>query len=267
MVTGPEINVETPLPGVVVIRMHAIARRNALTGPFARHLAGAVREVSADPRVGALVLTGGTTAFCGGAHRDVLAAASRQEPEALADLKDIYDTFDAVRHSPCITIASVCGPAVGAGLNLALACDVRVVARDAHLQSMFIHNQMHPGGGHLRMLLDVAGPEMAVLMAALDVPVSGADAVSTGLAHVAVDADMTESHALSIARRAGQAPALVRQVKDSIQVSAALDVASAARREGELQMQSLRARSRPAGKESETVRQEPGATRTLPTQF
>lgn len=239
--TMSEVVVEHPQPGVAVVRMQAPERKNAYTGPFARELKNALDSVASDSSIAAMILTGGQ-AFCAGAHRDLLAGAGAGDAACLADLEDVYATFDALRDVGAVTVAAVCGPAVGAGLNLALACDVRVVATDAYLRSMFLANSIHPGGGHLRMLLDCAGPQATTVMAILDEPVDGAEALRLGLAHASVPAAEAESTALTMVRRAADQPELARLMKRSMAETAAIAPRSAAVIEGRLQARTLRAK-------------------------
>src|SRR4029077_10230195 len=73
----------------------------------------------------------------------------------------VYDAFLRVLRSSLPTIAAVDGPAVGAGFNLALACDLRVVGPRARFDSRFLRIGLHPGGGHLWMLERAVGPQAA----------------------------------------------------------------------------------------------------------
>ena len=76
----------------------------------------------------------------------------------------------------CPTIAAVNGAAVGAGLNLALACDVRLAGTSARFDTRFVKIGLHPGGGHVWMLERAVGPQAAAAMILFGVPVDGARA-------------------------------------------------------------------------------------------
>ena len=92
-------------------------------------------------------------------------AARRAETTAnAARSRSIYDGFLRVLRSPLPTIAAVNGPAVGAGLNLALACDVRLAAESARFDTRFLRIGLHPGGGHVWMLERAVGPQAAAAM-------------------------------------------------------------------------------------------------------
>jgi enoyl-CoA hydratase len=223
----------------VVIRMDAPERRNALTGAMARELTAAVEGIG-ETSYCALVLVGTTEAFCAGADVELLKRVAGGAPDALEDLRAIYRTFEVLDACPLATVAAICGPAVGAGLNLALACDVRVVGDNAYLRSMFVANNIHPAGNHLRRLLKVGGEQLAVYLAMLDQPIRGASAVATGLAVAALPAQDVESHALRIASGAAANSKLSRQIKSSVRAAAAMADGAASVFEAELQLASLR---------------------------
>src|ERR671920_1584162 len=98
---------------------------------------------------------GAPPAFCAGADLGNLA-------EATGDgLGRIYEGFLRIARSPLPTLAAVNGAAVGAGMNLALVCDVRLAARRAPFDTRFIDLGLHPGGGHTWMLRNAVGPQVA----------------------------------------------------------------------------------------------------------
>lgn len=233
-----DVQVTRPAAGVAVVRLDAPERKNALVGDMARALTAALEEVDSDERVGAVVLTGAGGAFCAGAHRDLLAAA--RGPEGEDDLDAVYAAIAAVRELRAPSLAAVAGPAVGAGLNLALACGVRLLASDAYLRSMFVANSIHPAGGHLAMLSEIGGRSLAVRMAVLDQPLDAAAAVAAGLGLGPYDPDEVEAEAVAMAATAAGVPALARSINRSVDATAGLNRAEAARAEADLQLQTLR---------------------------
>jgi len=129
--------------------------RNAVTSQISAELRAAVERLEADSGVHAIVVTGAGTAFCAGADLSALGAAAED------GLHRLYDGFLAVADCVLPTIAAVNGPAVGAGLNLALACDVRIAGPRALFEPRFQRLGIHPGGGMTWMLQRIAGPEVA----------------------------------------------------------------------------------------------------------
>ena len=151
-------------------------------------LIDAARAAESDPSVGALVVTGGAH-FCAGAVRSVLADTGRDPVEdgAYRNLETVYRAFTTIGEVAVPTIAAVRGAAVGAGLNLALATDLRIVSRTARLLPGFAQIGIHPGGGHFTLLNRVAGREAAAALGLFGEEVDGERAVALGLAWAAYD--------------------------------------------------------------------------------
>lgn len=144
---------------VALITVNDPDRRNAVTDAMAAQLRAAVQRAESDPDVHAVVVTGAGRAFCAGADLSALAQAGEQATEA--GLLRIYDGFLAVADCILPTIAAVNGPAVGAGLNLALAADVRIAGPAAVFDARFQQLGLHPGGGATWMLHRAVGPQVA----------------------------------------------------------------------------------------------------------
>lgn len=124
----------------------------------------------------------------------------------------VYEGFARVGRLAAPTVAAVRGAAVGAGLNLMLACDLRVVGDDARLVAGFTRVGIHPGGGFFTLLARVAGWEAAAAMGLFGEALDGRGAVDHGLAWAAVpDADV-ETRALELAGAASTDPELARRV-------------------------------------------------------
>jgi enoyl-CoA hydratase len=130
--------------------------RNTLTAPMVAEIISAMDVIEADQSVGALVVTGTPPAFCAGANLGNLSEATGDS------LGNIYEGFLRIARSPLPTLAAVNGAAVGAGMNLALGCDVRLVAESAKLDTRFLQLGIHPGGGHTWMLQRLVGPQAAM---------------------------------------------------------------------------------------------------------
>ena len=126
---------------VALITVNDPERRNAVTGEMSKQLRAAVERAEADPGVHAVVVTGAGKAFCAGADLSALGSAAEE------GLLRLYDGFMAVGKCALPTIAAVNGPAVGAGLNLALAADVRIAGPNALFDTRFQKLGIHPGGG------------------------------------------------------------------------------------------------------------------------
>ena len=140
---------------VALITVNDPDRRNAVTTEISAALRAAVDAAEANVDVHAVIVTGAGKAFCAGADLTALGAA------AADGLRVIYDGFLAVAECTLPTIAAVNGPAVGAGLNLALAADVRIAGPAALFDPRFQKLGIHPGGGATWMLQRAVGPQVA----------------------------------------------------------------------------------------------------------
>jgi enoyl-CoA hydratase len=197
---------------VAVVTLNAPDRRNALTPGMAGELIATFDEVDARPEIGALVVRGVGKSFCAGGDVATLAAAGRDPaaPGAYDGMTWIYDSFHRLGQVRVPTVAAVRGSAVGAGMNMLLAADLRIVARDARLLCGFLKRGMHPGGGHFVILSRLVGREAASAMALFGEEIDGPRAVSLGLAWETVDEAAVEERALALAARVAADPELAR---------------------------------------------------------
>jgi enoyl-CoA hydratase len=213
-----EVAVERRDDGVALLTLEAPERRNALTVEMAGELTAACEELDADASVGAVVLRGAVGFFCAGGDRGTLAAAGRDpaDPDVYAGIGAVYRSFARVGELEPPTVAAVRGGAVGAGLNLMLAADLRIVARDARIISGFLPIGLHPGGGHGALLGRTGVREAAAAMALFGERIEGERAAELGLAWAAVDDADVEETALRLAARAGADPELARRTAASL---------------------------------------------------
>ena len=237
---------------VTVLTLSDPGRRNALSLELSGQLAQAIAECDRDESVHAVVITGAPPAFCAGADRGALAAAGRSGSEA--DLRGIYAGFLAVANAALPTVAAVNGPAVGAGLNLALACDLRLVGPGAVFDARFLQLGIHPGGGMTWLAQRAVGWQTAAALALFGEPLDAADAVRTGLAHRLIDTDgdarspaaheAVVAAAVDLARRTADAPrGLVIATKAALRATATMpNHADAVAYETAPQLTSLRSR-------------------------
>lgn len=235
---------------VAVITLEAPQRRNALSVQMAGELTEAALRAEADPAVGAVVVTGGPH-FCAGAVRDVLAntGVDPTEDGNYRNLGAVYEAFTRLGGIGVPTIAAVRGAAVGAGLNLALATDLRIVSRTARLLPGFAQIGIHPGGGHFTLLGRTAGREAAAAMGLFGEEVDGERAVALGLAWAAYDDEEVEPQAIAMATRVAKDPALARRLVTSFRLQTApggMAWAAAVEVERAPQMWSLRRKHGPA---------------------
>jgi len=198
--------------GVAVLTLNNPAERNTMTLEMVADITAAMDEIESDLNIGALVVTGAAPAFCAGANLGNLAEADGQS------LTKIYEGFLRVARTPLPTIAAVNGAAVGAGMNLALCCDVRIAAERARFDTRFLQIGLHPGGGHTWMFRNIAGPQATMAAVVFGEVLDGAEAARIGLVYKCVPDDELIAVAHSMARRAASAPReLVVLTKRTIQ--------------------------------------------------
>ena len=198
--------------GVATVTLNDPKRRNAMTLPMCAEIDEAMSNVEADPAINAVVVTGAAPAFCAGA--DLSHLGDSAEDGLLA----IYDGFLRIGRSPLPTIAAVNGAAVGAGMNLALICDVRLAARSARFDVRFLDLGLHPGGGHTWMYQNICGPQTATAAILFSQVMDGAEAARVGLAFQVYDDDELLDQARAMAAGAASAPRdLVMKTKRTMQ--------------------------------------------------
>jgi enoyl-CoA hydratase len=217
------MSVSLDLDGTVaIITLDDAPTRNALTGESAGVFLDAIASVQNNPDVAALVLRGANKAFCSGAARPLLAAARENptDPEVLQALNRVYQCFVAAGTVDVPVIACLRGHAVGAGVNLALAADVRIVSTETKLLSGFLKIGLHPGGGHFMLLDKIAGPQTSVAMTLLGEEIVGQQLVELGLAWEALPEDQVDERGMELARRCTD-PALVRAATQTFRAQTA----------------------------------------------
>ena len=198
--------------GVATLTLNNPAERNTLTAPMVAEIVAAMDEIESNTAVGALVVTGAAPAFCAGANLGNLAESTKES------LGGIYEGFLRIARSPLPTLAAVNGAAVGAGMNLALGCDVRLAARRAKFDTRFLQIGIHPGGGHTWMLRRIVGPQATFAGVVFGEVMDGTEAERVGLVHRCYDDDQLLAAAHEMAARAATAPReLVIEVKKTIQ--------------------------------------------------
>jgi len=153
-----QLRLERPAPGVARLVLDNPGQRNAMSAEMTRSWGDAIEVLAADRDVRVVVVTGEGSAFCSGGDPGWIAG----EPEASVDelrtrMIAFYRAWLAIRSLEVPTIAALNGPAVGAGLCLALACDLRYAAEGASLSAPFVRLGMHPGMASTYLLPEVVG--------------------------------------------------------------------------------------------------------------
>lgn len=187
-------------------------KRNAMSDAMTDSWVRAMTALRGDPLLAAVVVTGAGSAFCAGGDLSWLAS----EPDAeVVDLRTrmltFYRKWLSIKGLEVPTIAAVNGAAVGAGLAVALACDVRYIAEEARVGVPFTALGLHPGMATTWSLPEVGGLAVARDLLLTGRFVNGTEALAMGLASLAVPAGEVVGKALEAADRvAAAAPIATR---------------------------------------------------------
>lgn len=177
---------------------------NAMTDAMKRELLDAFKRADKDPAVRAVVLTGSGRGFCSGQD---LADASKSQASLGDNLRTLYNPLILqMRGMNKPIIGAVNGVAAGAGMSLALACDLRLCADNASFIEVFVRIGLVPDAGSTWLLPRLVGLAKAFELAALGDKVDAAEALRLGLVNRVFPADQLEAEALALASRLAQAP-------------------------------------------------------------
>lgn len=210
---------ESRQDGVRILSLNDPDRRNAIGPDLQSELADRISEVKTDPEARALVLAGEGTAFCAGADLPaVFTQSERSVNEIRQDLREYYQCFLPILDLQIPTIAAVQGPAIGAGLNLALCCDLRIAGPNALFGATFSRIGLHPGGGCTYFLTRCMGAQRALRVLLQGDTLDACTAVANGLADEQVEGPLEEALAMA-SRFAELDPQLCRDIKRTVRIS------------------------------------------------
>lgn len=209
------LRLERPSEGVAVLVLDNPGMRNAMSEEMTSSWVAAVEALADDPTVRVVVVTGEGSAFSSGGDTAWIAS----EPEAGVDrlrsrMLPFYRAWLTIRRLEVPTIAAINGPAIGAGLCLALACDIRYAAEGARMGVPFVRLGLHPGMAGTHLL-----PEAVGVAAARDLLLTGRlvrdeEAVRLGLVSRVLPAETFLEEVLETARGiAATAPIASRLTK------------------------------------------------------
>ena len=226
---------------VAIITLNRPDVRNALSDNLTPALRRMIKACGDNPDVGALLITGAGKAFCAGgnvkamgAHRDQKKAEMSFHAK-VADLQErqrlLTGALVAVRKP---TIAALPGAAVGAGLALALACDIRIAAQSAFVSTGYARIALSGDYGIAWLLTRLVGTARARELMFTSERVDAARCEAIGLVNRVVADDELQGEAFELARSLAEGPALaLRSMKDNLDEALSLDFATARDHEAE----------------------------------
>ncbi|AXC48580.1 enoyl-CoA hydratase [Paracoccus suum] len=184
------------------------ARRNALSQGFYDGLTEALRTAASSPRIGAVVITGAEGFFCAGGDLGFLVQAQDMVlAERRARIDALHHVIRAIHACPRPVIAAVEGGAAGAGLSLALACDLVVAARDARFTAAYVNAGLVPDGGLTAALSAALPPQLVAEICLMGRPVSAERLFAAGAINLLTEPGSALAEAELMASQLATGPA------------------------------------------------------------
>ncbi len=232
------VTVERKDGGVALITLNHPKTLNALTVEMGESFKALVGELREDASLRTVVLTGAGRGFSAGGSFQFLNDRAADSPTRNhLIMRMFYARFLSVRSLPVPVIAAINGPCIGAGLGLAMACDVRIAAADVPLGVPFSGLGIHPGMGVTHYLPALIGPQAAARLMLSGEPITGAEALRQGLvAEVAATPAEVLPAAMKLANRiAAQSPVAVRSTVFTLRARVDRGLEEALQREADAQ--------------------------------
>ncbi|KAB0264969.1 enoyl-CoA hydratase-related protein [Microvirga brassicacearum] len=225
---------------VATIALARSDKLNALNGVMHQELRDALARFAADEAIRVVVLTGEGRGFSSG--QDLTEELPRDADNRI-DLgpplaRDYNPLILQLVGYPKVTIAALNGPAVGASMNIALACDVVVAARSAYLQEAFARIGLIPDAGGTWILPRLVGPKQALALMLSAEPIPAEEAKAMGIVYRVFEDATFRDEVGAFATRLAQGPALAyRLTKQALAKSLGNDLETQLALEAELQQQ------------------------------
>jgi enoyl-CoA hydratase/carnithine racemase len=213
--------------GIVTLAFNRPETRNSMTPAMGEEVVRAVEEIRADASARVFILTGSGKAFSSGGDLGMLArdagvgdpgaAGAGEAPSMAGSPRDFYARYLAIRHLSIPTIAAINGHAIGAGLCIALACDLRIAVADAKMGMTFTKLGIHPGMGATYFLPRLVGTSRACELFFTGRVFDAAEAERLGIVTRSVPREGFDAAVQTLAREiASSGPIAVRMVKKAI---------------------------------------------------
>jgi len=200
--------IETVEHGVATLTFNRPERMNALSTPIMEGLLQGLPRLAGDPAVRVIVLTGAGRAFCAGGDVKSMAEGGerRSAAEATAHLRSRMEVSRILHELPKPTIAMINGPAAGAGLAFALACDLRIAGASAKLVTAFVKVGLSGDFGGNFFLTRLVGTAKARELYFTGRPIDAQEALSLGLVNRVVADDQLGDTTMELAKSLAQEP-------------------------------------------------------------
>jgi enoyl-CoA hydratase/carnithine racemase len=225
--------------GITTITLCRPEKLNSLAGHMRRDLAEALEAAGSDRGTHVVVITGAGRAFCAGG--DVRAMAELMEQGNADEFSRLLGSarrvISAIRQMTKPVIASINGPASGAGFNLALACDLRIASTNATFSQSFVKVGLHPDWGGTYFLPRLVTPNKACELFFLGETIDAAEAQRLGIINFVVEPSELEAETRKLAERLREAPAIsIAAAKQAVYMSQSAELEEMLRFETEAQL-------------------------------
>src|SRR6266446_5048873 len=227
--SGP-IVLEGKHEGIATLVMNRPDRLNALNGELSMAINDALGRLAQDQSVNVVVITGAGRAFCAGGDLAAIGKGrqSRQTQGLEPVLRGGMQMVLKMRTMPQPVIAAVNGPAAGAGMNVALAADIRIAAEEATFGQNFAKVGLYPDYGGTYFLPQLVGPSKAAELAYTGDMIDAKTALALGLVNQVVPAAQLEAAVKTLAQKIAQGPSLaIQAVKKALFASGEKELAQA----------------------------------------
>ena len=225
--------------GILTVTLNRPDRLNAFIGHMRRDLAEALEHAGSNRSVRVVIITGAGRAFCAGGDIAFMAELmQRRDAEEFSRILGAgRRVVLAIRQMTKPVIASVNGPASGAGCNLALACDLRIASNTATFSQSFAKVGLHPDWGGTYFLPRLVTPNKACEMFFLGDAIDAAEAARLGIVNQVVAPEDLEAATLQLAERLRAAPPIaLAAAKHAVYMSQAAELEEMLRYETEAQL-------------------------------
>ena len=221
------------MEGIAKITLNRPEAFNAINSQMVDDLAKAVEDVKKDPNVKVLIITGAGKAFsAGGDVKAMPEMLNWSQVDLLEHLKRIHEVIYTLSDMDKITIAAINGVAAGAGLSLALACDMRIASENAKLTTGFIRVGLHTDCGASYFIARLTNPAKALELILTSDLIDAKEAERLGLVNKVVPPEKLEEEVMSLAKKIVQGPLVaIKMLKRTVYESIHVDLKTILERE------------------------------------
>lgn len=210
---------------IATITLNRPEKLNAINTEMIAELTTAAKELGQDRSVHVVVITGSGKGFCSGGDLSMDVYKTTDAAELYQFMDSVSNMVMQIRTLPQPVIASVNGVAAGGGCNLALACDMIIVAEQARFSQIFVKGNLHPDTGGTYFLPRMVGTARAMELMLTGRMVSAQEAAEIGMVNAVVPLEELKNATLQMAGEIAKAsPVVSRMIKASVNAGSSSDL-------------------------------------------